>query len=58
VQEAACFALDDPLPFLLMWLADCCELSWWMRRQIKTRKEEPSNHPESIAPLDSVAPSD
>jgi D-aspartate ligase len=58
VQEAACFALDDPLPFLLMWLADCCELSRWMRRQMKTRYEEPSNHPEPIAPLDSVAPSD
>jgi D-aspartate ligase len=32
VQEAACFALDDPLPFLLMGAADCCELYRWIRR--------------------------
>jgi predicted ATP-grasp superfamily ATP-dependent carboligase len=38
VQEAACFALDDPLPFLLMPLTDCCELFRWTRRRdgIKT----------------------
>jgi len=33
VQEAACFALDDPLPFLLMPLTDCCELFRWTRRR-------------------------
>jgi predicted ATP-grasp superfamily ATP-dependent carboligase len=33
VQEAACFALDDPLPFLLMPVADCCELYRWIRQQ-------------------------
>src|SRR5262245_4722610 len=31
VDEAACFALDDPLPFLLMGLADCCEWYRWLR---------------------------
>ena len=31
VEEAACFSLDDPLPFLMMGLADCCELSRWFR---------------------------
>jgi D-aspartate ligase len=38
VQEAACFALDDPLPFLLMPVADCCELYRWIRRQSETQK--------------------
>ncbi len=38
VQEAACFALDDPLPFLLMGLADCCELYRWLRCQMATRQ--------------------
>ena len=33
IQEAACFALDDPLPFLLMGIADCCELYRWIRCQ-------------------------
>ena len=35
VQEAACFALDDPLPFLFMGVADCCELYRWIRCQEK-----------------------
>jgi predicted ATP-grasp superfamily ATP-dependent carboligase len=35
VKEAACFALDDPLPFLLMGAADCCELYRWIRCQEK-----------------------
>jgi predicted ATP-grasp superfamily ATP-dependent carboligase len=38
VEEAACFALDDPLPFLLMGLADCCELYRWLRCQMATRR--------------------
>jgi D-aspartate ligase len=37
VQEAACFAFDDPLPFLLMPLADCCELYRWNRQQNAVR---------------------
>ena len=46
VQEAACFALDDPLPFLLMSVADCCEFCRWMRRQMNTRKQARSRSPE------------
>jgi D-aspartate ligase len=42
VQEAACFALDDPLPFLLMLVADCCELSRWILRQLNARSSQPS----------------
>jgi predicted ATP-grasp superfamily ATP-dependent carboligase len=39
VQEAACFALDDPLPFLLMGVADCCELYRWARVRREARKQ-------------------
>jgi D-aspartate ligase len=38
VQEAACFALEDPLPFLMMGLADWCELCQWIRCQMRARK--------------------
>ena len=38
IQEAACFAFDDPLPFLLMPLADCSELYKWFRRQRNATK--------------------
>jgi D-aspartate ligase len=50
VQEAACFALDDPLPFLLMGVADCCELYRWTRRQMATRKPEPPKVPVTEKP--------
>ena len=33
IHEAACFALDDPLPFLMMAVWDCCELGRWLRRR-------------------------
>jgi predicted ATP-grasp superfamily ATP-dependent carboligase len=33
IQETACFAIDDPLPFLMMGIADCCELGKWLRRR-------------------------
>jgi predicted ATP-grasp superfamily ATP-dependent carboligase len=39
VQEVACFALDDPLPLLLMGAADCSGLYRWMRCQAQTRKK-------------------
>jgi len=39
VQEAACFALDDPLPFLLMGVADCCQLYRWARVRREARKQ-------------------
>lgn len=32
IQESACFAFDDPLPFLVMPVADCGEWYRWMRR--------------------------
>jgi D-aspartate ligase len=37
VREAACFAFDDPLPFLMMGLADCSELYRWSRGQAAVR---------------------
>lgn len=45
VQEAACFAWDDPLPFLMMGVADCFELSHWIRCQMNARKSAPSEDP-------------
>jgi D-aspartate ligase len=50
IQEAACFALDDPLPFLLMPVADCLELYRWSRRPLEKRKQVPSKPIESVAP--------
>jgi predicted ATP-grasp superfamily ATP-dependent carboligase len=38
VEEAACFALDDPLPFLMMGVSDCCEFYRWLRCQRSTRQ--------------------
>jgi len=32
IHEAACFALDDPLPCCMIAVSDCCELWKWMRR--------------------------
>jgi hypothetical protein len=37
VEEAACFAFDDPLPLLMMGVADCCELFQWARGQVAAR---------------------
>jgi D-aspartate ligase len=45
VQEAACFALDDPLPFLMMGVTDCCELFHWSRGQAAVR-----HRPAEVAP--------
>ncbi|MGA7241175.1 MAG: hypothetical protein WBY44_36170 [Bryobacteraceae bacterium] len=42
VQEAACFALDDPLPFLMMGVADCGELYRWVHCQRDARKPAPT----------------
>jgi predicted ATP-grasp superfamily ATP-dependent carboligase len=41
IQEAACFAFDDPLPALMMGVADCCELYQWIRCQLRIRKPTP-----------------
>jgi D-aspartate ligase len=38
VRESACFALDDPGPFLMMGAVDCWELFRWMRCQKGARK--------------------
>lgn len=42
VEEAACFALDDPLPFLLMGVADWCEWYRWIRCRMATRQYAPT----------------
>jgi predicted ATP-grasp superfamily ATP-dependent carboligase len=38
IQEAACFAWDDPLPFLMMAVADCGELAQWLRGRKHAQK--------------------
>jgi predicted ATP-grasp superfamily ATP-dependent carboligase len=46
VQEAACFALDDPTPFFMMAVADCCELyRWWNRGRTAVRSEAQETAP-------------
>jgi D-aspartate ligase len=44
VRETACFALDDPLPSLMIGVTDCCELYRWCRGQSAAR------HPQKSAP--------
>ena len=43
VQERACFALDDPLPLLWMWAADCSELYRWMQNRQGAQRAQPAN---------------
>ena len=38
VQETACFAADDPAPFVMMVVADCCQMYQWIRCQMNARK--------------------
>jgi predicted ATP-grasp superfamily ATP-dependent carboligase len=38
IDEAACFASDDPLPFLMMGVSDTVEISKWLRRRAALRK--------------------
>jgi hypothetical protein len=52
VEEAACFALDDPLPFLMLGIFDFCELFRWSRGQAEARQRAPLA-PEPI-PLSSL----
>ena len=47
VQEAACFALDDPLPFLRMGVDDGCELYRWIRTRRMARRYAPSKSSET-----------
>jgi predicted ATP-grasp superfamily ATP-dependent carboligase len=49
VQEAACFAFDDPVPFVMMGVADCFEMYQWIRCQMNARKQAPSNNTESAS---------
>ncbi len=37
VRETACFAADDPVPFLMMGLTDCCDLFRWIAIQASAR---------------------
>jgi predicted ATP-grasp superfamily ATP-dependent carboligase len=55
VDEAACFALDDPLPFLMMGLSDCFELYRWLRCQRATR--QPASPKEISCPGSGLDPS-
>ena len=38
IREGAWFAWDDPLPCLMMAVADCCEMSRWIRNRMHTRR--------------------
>jgi predicted ATP-grasp superfamily ATP-dependent carboligase len=52
VEEAACFALDDPLPFLMLAVFDCCELFRWSRGQAEVRHRTPlAPEPVPFSPL-------
>jgi len=42
VQEPACFASDDLLPWLLMGASDCGQFCRWIRTQFDARKTRPS----------------
>jgi predicted ATP-grasp superfamily ATP-dependent carboligase len=53
VEEAASFALDDPLPFLMMGVSDCCEFYRWLRCQRGTRQ---APAPQEIQPQLSPSP--
>jgi hypothetical protein len=54
-MEAARFALDDPLPFLMMALTDCCEFYRWFRCQIATR--QPASPKKFLHPHSGLEPS-
>jgi predicted ATP-grasp superfamily ATP-dependent carboligase len=51
VEEAACFAWDDPLPFLLMGVADWCEWYRWIRCRMAARHTVPT---EALVPCATV----
>ena len=50
VEETACFALDDPLPFLMMGLADCGELYRWLRCQSAAKLPVPETRRPRVTP--------
>jgi predicted ATP-grasp superfamily ATP-dependent carboligase len=47
IQEAACFAADDPIPFLFMPAADCWELQRWFRQHRPCPDRTPTASPEA-----------
>jgi predicted ATP-grasp superfamily ATP-dependent carboligase len=50
VQETACFALDDPLPFLMTGVADVCEFYRWFHVQAALRRlPAPAASPAALA---------
>jgi D-aspartate ligase len=51
IQEAACFAWDDPLPYLAVAVADCCEMARWLRCRIRIRGSalDPHAPPSSVS---------
>lgn len=38
IQETACFAWDDPLPFLTLGVTDWCEWRQWLRKRAEARR--------------------
>lgn len=44
IEETACFAWDDPLPFLMMAVADVCELARWFRCRLNARSSAMDAH--------------
>jgi predicted ATP-grasp superfamily ATP-dependent carboligase len=48
IDEAACFALDDPLPMLMMAVSDCVDLRNWLRRRVAIRKRAAQAHPPAL----------
>lgn len=51
IREAACFASDDPLPFLMMAVADAGELAQWIRsrRSARNAVRSPQSLPSSVS---------
>ena len=49
IQEAACFAWDDPLPCLAAAVGDGCEMARWLRCRARTRRGAGPAHAPSSA---------
>jgi predicted ATP-grasp superfamily ATP-dependent carboligase len=51
IQESACFAWDDPLPFLMMAATDCGEMAQWLRSRKRAHKAAagPQRSPSSVS---------
>lgn len=55
IQEAACFAWDDPLPFVTLGVTDWCEWRRWkrLRREALRRNADPAGSPCAVRCSDS-----